>query len=301
MADILEHVVEISQVTHVNGLMTTIKTPALADVQMELDRSGALQKDSNPLARLDFTSGFVPAAELAELALGSAMSSFAVLKSVAALAAKIYYIYTCANANYQLCRRLGERAMSLQSALSRFAANLHEATSRTQQLEEEDYNRMNTQLIRVLQAMESAHDLIQAWGGAKHTFFSKLKNTLISRHFHDEFVECNQRFSTCLADLRGDTIMRMFMKQISMPDPSTWQAEDQQDSHTDLQTIPSSIASMVESQAELAASLAAVHLNVHELKSGLEAHGVTTANLEKGFFQVQMIVQSRPPADVIIF
>ncbi|KAK3246932.1 hypothetical protein CYMTET_43545 [Cymbomonas tetramitiformis] len=272
----------------VDNVTLTSTAAAQVDVQMELDHSGALQKAGDPSSALSFTSGFVPAAELAGLALGSAMSSFAVLKSVAAIAAEIYSLYRCVKANHQLCRRLGERAMSLQSALARFAATLHEASSRTQQLEEEDYHSLNTQLIRVLQSMERAHDLIQAWGGAKHTFFGKLKRALISRHFHEEFLECNQQLSDCLADLRGDAILQMFTKQISLPDPSTWPAENQEDSHADLQMMPSAIASIAKSQTELASSLAAVHLSVQEMKSGLEAQGVTAASLEKGFMHMEM-------------
>ncbi|KAK3266446.1 hypothetical protein CYMTET_24936 [Cymbomonas tetramitiformis] len=216
------------------------------------------------------------------------MSSFAVLKSVAAIAAEIYSLYRCVKANQQLCRRLGERAMSLQSSLSRFATSLHEASSRTQQLEAEDYHSLNMQLIRVLQVMERAHDLIQAWGGAKHTFFGKLKRALLSRHFHEEFLECSQQLSDCLADLRGDAILQMFTKQISLPDSSTWPAENQEDSHADLQMMPSAIVSMVKSQAELLSSLAVVRLEVEELKSGLEAHGVTAASMEKGFVRLEI-------------
>eukprot|EP00854_Cymbomonas_tetramitiformis_P022029 gene22029-26537_t len=254
-----------------------------------VDAEGRLgQPSGDAQLALDFTSGFVPAAELAGLALGSAMSSFAVLSSVAHLAGEIYSLYKKVQANHRVCNRLAERTLSLQSSMSRFAAKLHQAGPVTEQLTEDDYRSLNTQLLRVLQAMERAHDLIQAWGGAKYTFFSKLKRALLSRHFHEEFLECNQQLSECLADLRGDAMLQMFVKQISLPDSSGWPGEDVHDSHTDMQAIPVAIAAMAESQAELHASLASVHLNVHELKSGLEAHGVTAANLEKGFAKLEM-------------
>eukprot|EP00854_Cymbomonas_tetramitiformis_P010969 gene10969-12974_t len=115
----------------------------------------------------------------------SVMSSFAVLNSVACLAGEIYSMYRCVKANQRMCHRLTERVMSLQSSLARFAAKLHEAARMTTQLEEEDYHSLNMQLIRVLQAMERAHDLIQAWGAdARDTFFGKLKRALLSSHFH---------------------------------------------------------------------------------------------------------------------
>ncbi|KAK3262128.1 hypothetical protein CYMTET_29000 [Cymbomonas tetramitiformis] len=250
---------------------------------------GALSgQQSNGGTQLDFTTGFVPAAELAGLALGSAMSSFAVLKSVAHLAGEIYSLYKCVQANHRVCSRLAERALSLQSALSRFATKLHEAGHASERLDKDNYTSLNMQLIRVLQAMERAHDLIQSWGGAKQTFFSKLKRALISRHFHEEFNECNQQLSECLADLRGDAMLQMFVKQISLPDSSAWQGENHQDSLTDMQAIPAAIAAVAQSQNELHSSLASVHLNMHQLKSALEAHGVTAASLEKGFAQLEI-------------
>eukprot|EP00854_Cymbomonas_tetramitiformis_P002817 gene2817-3612_t len=181
--DVSEHVVEISRAaTAMNeGEAPPTRTSmALVDVQKALNHGGA--------SSLDFASGFTPAAQLAGLALGSAMSSFAVLNS--------------------------------------------------------------------------------AWGGAKDTFFGKLKRALLSSHFHEEFVECGQELSECLADLRGDATLQMFDKHLQM--------------------IPAAIASVVETQAALASSLAMVHLNMQELKSGLEAHGVTAASLEKGFMKLEI-------------
>eukprot|EP00854_Cymbomonas_tetramitiformis_P021214 gene21214-25486_t len=264
---------------------------AIMDVQMALDHAEGLhgqQQSSGAQLPSEFVSGFVPAAQLAGLVLGSAMSSFAVLKSVAHIAQEIYALHRCVKANHRVCSRLAERALSLQSAMSRFAARLHEAGPATKQLNEDNYRSLNTQLLRVLQAMERAHDLIQAWGGAKYTFFSKLKRALLSRHFHEEFVECNQQLSECLDDLRGDAVLQMFVSQISLPDSSSWQGEDHNDSYTDMQAVPAAIAAMAESQTELHSSLSSVHLNMHELKTGLEAHGVTTASLEKGFAQLEL-------------
>ncbi|KAK3237031.1 hypothetical protein CYMTET_52869 [Cymbomonas tetramitiformis] len=178
--EMAEHVVEISQAkagADVGDAPQANGATALMDVRMALNHSGASQ--------LEFTSGFVPAAELAGLALGTVMSSFAVLNSVACLAGEIYSMYRCVKANQRMCHRLTERVMSLQSSLARFAAKLHEAARMTTQLEEEDYHSLNMQLIRVLQAMERAHDLIQAWGAdARDTFFGKLKRALLSSHFH---------------------------------------------------------------------------------------------------------------------
>ncbi|KAK3280146.1 hypothetical protein CYMTET_12002, partial [Cymbomonas tetramitiformis] len=242
---------------------------------------------------LEFASGFAPAAQLAGLALGSAMSSFAVLNSVAALAAEIYAMHRRVKANHRMCRRLAERVMSLQSSLARLAASLQKADHMAGMPEEGDYHSLNMHLMRVLQAMERSRDLIQAWGGANDTFFGKLKRALLSSHFHEEFVECGQELSECLADLRGDATLQMFdnhlqARRISLPSPGTWPGEDVQDSHTDLQMIPAAIASVADTQAALASSLAMVHLNVQELKSGLEAHGVTAASWEKGFVKLEI-------------
>eukprot|EP00854_Cymbomonas_tetramitiformis_P010968 gene10968-12973_t len=83
-------------------------------------------------------------------------------------------------------------------------------------------------------------------------------------------------------------MLQMFVKQIPLPSSEAWPGEDSQDSHTDLQAIPAAIASVAESQGALASSLARVQLSVDEVKSGLEAHGVTAASLEKGFEKLEV-------------
>eukprot|EP00854_Cymbomonas_tetramitiformis_P002854 gene2854-3652_t len=180
--------------------------------------------------------------------------------------------------------------MSLQSALARCAAQLNDLGSTTHHLDDVDYRSLNTQLIRVLQAMERVHDLILAWGGTNDTFFGKLKRALISRHFHEEFVQCNQQLSDCMGDLRGDATLQMFIEHVTIPESLNWAREDQQDSYADLQMMPSAIVSAAETQNELNSHLADQGLNFQELKVGLEAHGVTIASLEYGFEQLDFKV-----------
>ncbi|KAK3253510.1 hypothetical protein CYMTET_37237 [Cymbomonas tetramitiformis] len=50
--------------------------------------------------------------------------------------------------------------------------------------------------------------------------------------------------------------------------------------------MPENIASVAQNQDTLVSSLAEVYLNVHELKSGLEAHGVKPARLNEGFMKL---------------
>eukprot|EP00854_Cymbomonas_tetramitiformis_P013441 gene13441-15883_t len=73
---------------------------------------------------LDLSSGYVAAAELSGVLVTSALESFTVLKSVGSLAAQIYTMYLNVKANHRKCRRLGERALALQSSLARLGKSL---------------------------------------------------------------------------------------------------------------------------------------------------------------------------------
>eukprot|EP00854_Cymbomonas_tetramitiformis_P025439 gene25439-31069_t len=165
------------------------------------------------------------------------ISSFAVIAAVSALAEKINNIREKVRANNRMCRRLADRVISIRSSLVRLGTKLHEARLESKvTLNEDEYRLLYTQLRCVLRAIERAHDLIQAWGAdARGTFFGKLKRALLSNDFHEEFVECNQELSEHLADLRGEAMLQMFMKSISLPSSDAWREENCQDSVSDLQ------------------------------------------------------------------
>eukprot|EP00854_Cymbomonas_tetramitiformis_P016167 gene16167-19182_t len=235
---------------------------------------------------IDFASSVVPAAELAKLVVSSAATSFSVLKAVAGIAGEIHKLQQQVKANHRMCRRLAKRALSLQSALARFAQQLQQADPRN--LDINDYKSLNGQLCRVLEAMECAHDLILAWGSNNDTFFRKLKRALLSRHFHDEFTDCSETLSECLADLQNEAILQMFVHQVAFPSVHSWSSENVLDSQDDVQQLPSQIANIAENQGSLEASLQRVNLSVVEMKEALEAHGVTEASLQKGFAMLEM-------------
>eukprot|EP00854_Cymbomonas_tetramitiformis_P016226 gene16226-19256_t len=136
-----------------------------------------------------------------------------------------------------MCHRLAERVTSLQFSLVQLGRKLHEARQVNKAtLKLQEYCDLCQQLLRVLAAIEQAHNLIQAWGAdANETFFSKLKHALNSSQFHEEFVECSQKLSECLADLRNVMMMRMFMQSISLPSSDAWPEENRKDSTDDLQ------------------------------------------------------------------
>eukprot|EP00854_Cymbomonas_tetramitiformis_P001383 gene1383-1986_t len=137
--------------------------------------------------QLDFTSGYVAAAELSRVVVGSALESFAVLSSVASLAAEINRMVQNVRANSRKCKRLAERCLALQSSLARLGQQLK--AGKLEQISVEEAESLHGMLLRVLEeevvvvevedmpgplwAMERARGLIKAWTNDGSHFFGK--------------------------------------------------------------------------------------------------------------------------------